>query len=260
MSFTLSLPRRRLTAAVVCVVLMATIPSVSGCSDSDKAAKASGTPDVSAQAAAGPGQCSAGYVAITFDDGPTPMTSAYLRALADNGQTRATFFLTGANAEQDPDSVRKVAEAGHAIGNHSYSHPFLDEAGEPEAFDELLGTNQIIESAVGVSPSLFRPPFGRTNAQIRADATELGMTEVLWTTDSFDYDNVTTDEIVRNALTVRPGGIILLHEGYQTTLDALPAIVKGLTDRGLCPGKVTPSDTAVETWPGQTHNATARAW
>jgi peptidoglycan/xylan/chitin deacetylase (PgdA/CDA1 family) len=86
------------------------------------------------------------------------------------------------------------------------------------------------------------------------------MTEALWTADSFDYDKVGTDEIVRNALAVRPGGVILLHEGYETTLAAIPAIVKGLTERGLCTGRIVPSAAAVEAWPGATHHAVAAAW
>jgi peptidoglycan/xylan/chitin deacetylase (PgdA/CDA1 family) len=206
------------------------------------------------------GPCAAGYVALSFDDGPSAMTPAYIQALNDAGWVKATFFLEGAHALDYPQYVRQLAGAGHWIGNHSFSHPFLDRLGEPDAFDELLGTNQIIQSQTGHAPALFRPPYGRTNAQIRQDATTLGMTEALWTTDSFDYNGISTDDIVANALTVRPGGIVLMHEGYQSTLAAIPRVVDGLAERGLCAGKIVPSATPVEAWPGTTFHATAAHW
>jgi len=86
------------------------------------------------------------------------------------------------------------------------------------------------------------------------------MTEVLWTVDSFDYDGATTRQVVDNALEVEPGGIILLHEGYATTLAAIPQIVNGLADQGLCAGKVVPTETPVEVWPGTSHYAEAAHW
>lgn len=204
--------------------------------------------------------CANGYVAITFDDGPTAMTPDYVQALYDAGWVRATFFLTGAHALDYPQYVDLLAQNGHWIGNHSFSHPFLDDLGEPDTFNELLGTNQILLSQTGSAPTLFRPPYGRTNAQVRQDAYTLGMTEVLWTADSFDYNGITTQEIVDNALQVQSGGIILLHEGYATTLAAIPQIVDGLAERGLCAGKVVPSETPVEAWPGTTYYAVAGHW
>ncbi|MCF2534012.1 polysaccharide deacetylase family protein [Yinghuangia soli] len=242
-------PKRRLIAVLAFAGLAAAVP-----------APAHAAPQTPETPEAAVGQCSAGYAGISFDDGPTPLTSAYVQALADAGWTRATFFLTGAHALDMPDAVRELAAYGHWIGNHSYSHPFLDEAGEPGAFDELLGTNQIIESMTGSAPVLFRPPFGRTTPQIREDARVLGMTEALWTVDSFDYTGIGTDEIVANALTVEPGGVILLHDGYETTLAAIPRIVQGLADRGLCAGKIVPSEAPVQAWPGMTYDAVAAHW
>lgn len=204
--------------------------------------------------------CANGYVAITFDDGPTEMTPDYVDALQDAGWVRATFFLTGAHALDYPQYVDLLAQNGHWIGNHSYSHPFLDTLGEPATFNELLGTNQILLSQTGVAPTLFRPPYGRTNAAVRQDAATLGMTEVLWTTDSYDYNGISTSAIVANAAQVQPGGIILLHEGYSTTLAAIPQIVSDLAARGLCAGKVVPSETAVEAWEGTTFYAVAAHW
>ncbi|ROO88633.1 peptidoglycan/xylan/chitin deacetylase (PgdA/CDA1 family) [Actinocorallia herbida] len=214
----------------------------------------------SAAPAAADEPCANGYVALSFDDGPTTLTPDYVQALHDAGWVRATFFLTGANALDHPSYVDLLAQNGHWIGNHTYSHPFLDTLSSTDVFNELLGTNQILLSQTGVAPTLFRPPYGRTDSTIRGHATTLGMTETLWTTDSLDYNGITAAQITANALTVAPGGIILLHEGYQTTLDALPDIISGLADRGLCAGKIVPSEDPVEAWPGTTFYAVAAHW
>ena len=237
-----ALTRRRLTACLL--VLSASF----------------GTAAAMASTASAAEPCANGYVAITFDDGPAPTTPDYVEALYDAGQVRATFFLTGAHALDHPQHVDLLAQYGHWIGNHSFSHPFLDELGEPAVFNELLGTNQILLAQTGTAPVLFRPPYGRTNASVRQDATTLGMTEALWTTDSCDYTGATARQIAGNALEVQAGGIILLHEGYATTLAAIPQIVNGLADRGLCAGRIVPSDTPVEVWPGTSHYAVADRW
>ncbi|MCD0452717.1 polysaccharide deacetylase family protein [Actinocorallia sp. API 0066] len=234
--------RRRLTACVLALTTaLATVASPSTSASADE-------------------PCANGFVAISFDDGPSELTPDYVQALYDAGWVRATFFLTGAHALEYPEHVDLLAQYGHWIGNHSFSHPFLDELDSTDAFNELLGTNQILLSQTGVAPTLFRPPYGRTNAAIRAHATTLGMTEALWTADSYDYNGVTAEEIVDNALEVEPGGIILLHEGYETTLAAIPDIVSGLADRGICAGKIVPTTTPVEAWPGTYHYAEAAHW
>lgn len=214
---------------------------------------------VAAQADSGR-QCSGGYVAITFDDGPTTSTAAYLKALRDAGRVRATFFVTGTLAQAQPDGTRRIAADGHRIGNHSYTHPDLVGLDPAAAFAELRDTSRIIRAQTGRAPALFRPPFGSTDARTRQDAARLGMTEVIWTADTVDWSGISTDTIVANALTVRPGGIILLHDGLQTTLAAIPKIVDGLAERGLCAGKIVRSATPVEAWPGLTFHAKAARW
>ncbi|MER5771900.1 polysaccharide deacetylase family protein [Streptomyces sp. NPDC001985] len=205
-------------------------------------------------------RCSGGYVALTFDDGPTETTPAYLDALREAGRARATFFVTGALAQARPDGTRRIAAAGHAIGNHSFTHPNLVELAAPAAFAELADTSRVVRAQTGRAPALFRPPFGSTDARTRQDAARLGMTEVIWTADTVDWSGISTETIVANALTVRPGGIILLHDGLRTTLDAIPGIVEGLAARGLCPGRIVRSATPVEAWPGLTFHARAARW
>lgn len=185
-----------------------------------------------------PHHCRNGYVGLTFDDGPTPgTTTALLDALVAGG-ARATFFNIGANEEQHPELVRAEMAAGMWIGNHTWSHPHLTQIGEPAAFEEIWRTQQITREITGHRPKLFRPPFGETNDQVRADAKRLHLLEVLWTVDSRDWAGASTEEIVQAALSMKDGDIILMHDWPQSTVEAVPLILSGLAQRGLCPGKI----------------------
>lgn len=208
-----------------------------------------------------PRPCRSGYVALTFDDGPSTTTAAILGQLAATGQVRATFFNIGAQEQLHPDLVSAEQAAGQWAGDHTYSHPFLDELTAAQAADEILGTQQIHEQITGVREALFRPPYGRTTPAIRAAAQSMGMLEVLWTVDTKDYAGATADEITATALTARNGDIVLMHDaGYDTTVAALPAVIQGLADRGLCAGRIVPSTQAVTAWPGMQFYAKAARW
>jgi endo-1,4-beta-xylanase len=199
-----------------------------------------------------------GYVGLTFDDGPNPAsTSALLEAL-EAGGARATFFIWGEHADQYPELLRDVRSAGMWIANHAYTHPHLPQIEEASAFQEISRTQQTIQRITGTAPTLFRPPYGETNAQVTAGAQRLGLTEVLWTVDSQDWNGAGTDQIVAAAATVQPGGVILMHDGYQTTIDAIPGILAGLASRGLRPGKIVhaPADVSGD---GQISHAVAVA-
>jgi peptidoglycan/xylan/chitin deacetylase (PgdA/CDA1 family) len=199
-----------------------------------------------------------GYVALTFDDGPTKLTPRLLAVMRKIG-VKATFFDTGSHALQYPDAVRQETFQGW-VGNHSYSHPNLVTLGEPGAFNELLGTNQVLQKITGQAPTLFRPPLDAINYKVDFDARELGMTSVEWTTDSYDYTGASTAQIVANAEKVPPGGIILFHDGNQNTINALPAIVDNLAHRGLGVGKIVYSPKPIITSWDETFYATVVHW
>jgi len=151
---------------------------------------------------------------------------------------RATFFNQGDHAEARPDLVRAEQRAGMWIGNHTDTHPHLPELDEPAAFKEILGTQRTLHRITGRRPTLFRPPYGETDDRIRRDEARLGVLEVLWTVDSRDWAGASTDEIVAAARTLQPGGIILMHDWAQASVDAVPQIVGDLRARGLCPGRI----------------------
>jgi peptidoglycan/xylan/chitin deacetylase (PgdA/CDA1 family) len=162
-----------------------------------------------------------GYVGLTFDDGPSATTNQLLAALTSH-HLRATMFDQGNNAEANPGLVRAEKRAGMWIGNHTFTHPHLTQLGEPGTFEEIASTQWVLRDITGREPTLFRPPFGETDDQVRADEDRIGLLEVLWTVDSQDWNGATVDQIVAAAHALRPGGIILMHDWPPNTIQAVP--------------------------------------
>lgn len=211
-------------------------------------------------------ECAEGYVALTFDDGPSMSTTLRIvNALKARG-ARATFFDVGSQVQKYPHLVQQTRAAGMEIANHSYDHPFLDELKAPAVHNELLGTSQIIADVVGSAPTLFRPPFGKTNATVNAEAMSLGMLEVLWTYDTYDWNGAGVEAIKATVQNAKNGDIILMHDaGYQATADAISGIVDDLYERGMCTGRVVRSAIARQAWmdydgPRVVYDAVAVRW
>jgi peptidoglycan-N-acetylglucosamine deacetylase len=192
-------------------------------------------PAVPAQAA--PEPCAAGYVRLTFDDGPNrTATPEILDTLAAHGMT-ATFFVVGQMAAANPAIVRRESREGHTIGNHSWDHPNLTKLDRTQVESELQRTNDVIDQATGTAPTQWRPPYGARNAAVQAAAADVGLTSmVLWTVDPRDWaDPPATTVRDRVLQAVRPGSIVLLHDGTgANTPEALPMILNGLADMGYC--------------------------
>lgn len=188
-------------------------------------------------ASAGAG-CSAGYVGLTYDDGPTPDTTMALLGKLKEAGARATFYDVGQNAAANPELVRARLRAGMWVQNHSYAHPHMTQISDRDAFKEIVDTQTVLRKIKRAAPTQFRPPFGETDDRLRAQERRLGLLEVLWTVDSRDWAGATTEEIVAAADTLQPGGIILMHEWALPTIEAVPQIVARLAARGLCPGRI----------------------
>ena len=212
-----------------------------------------GVAGATAAAAAPPGQrgggpCSAGYVGLTFDDGPTASTPSLLSILRSNNNSTATFFDVGAQMQRYPSAVRDEARLG-TVANHTYDHPFLDELSYTEIFNELLGTNQIAQQITRTAPTLFRPPFDRIDADVTAAQYSLNLLTVLWNIDSDDYDGISSSAIAQNVWNAQAGDVILFHDGVTNTLLALPAILRHFQSEKLCAGDIIPSATPHFAWP-----------
>lgn len=172
-------------------------------------------------------------VALTFDDGPSREHTPRILDVLDREDARATFFVLGDRATKMPDLLVEIDEAGHEIGNHTWSHGSMRSMWASQIRDELTRTSDAVYAAIGRRPGLFRPPFGRYAPSALAVIGDLGMNVVLWSVDGEDWDreaDAAAAVVVRNA---RPGDIVLLHDRTATTAQALPAIIGGLRARGF---------------------------
>ncbi|MFH1676266.1 MAG: polysaccharide deacetylase family protein [bacterium] len=178
------------------------------------------------------GQTTGKYIALTFDDSPMVETPDLLRLL-DELDIKATFFVTGSNAEVRPEILKSIVESGHEIGNHTYSHPNVTKIDSEELENELNVTNDIIRTWTGVIVHLFRPPGGNISSKITKTVYDHDMTTVLWTANGADCTNISASRISSRVLRkCGPGGIILLHDGLPVTRDAVRTIVETLRGKG----------------------------
>ncbi|NHN30612.1 polysaccharide deacetylase family protein [Paenibacillus sp. S3N08] len=173
--------------------------------------------------------------ALTFDDVPdTVYTNQILDVLKQYG-VKATFFVVGNRAEAHPEVVTRIMKEGHAIGNHSYSHPNLAKTDDDKFRDEVLRTEQILAGITGYTHKLFRPPYGNvTEPQILWLASQ-NYHIINWNVDSLDWKGLTAEQVTANVLGhVVPGAVILQHgaggegEDLTGTVQALPIIIEKL--------------------------------
>ena len=172
----------------------------------------------------------AAKVALTFDDGPHPVyTPQLLDGLKERG-VRATFFVVGENIPGNEEILKRMDAEGHLIGNHTYNHVKLSDLDSARACAEVEKTNVLIQEATGKEPEFIRPPFGAWKKTMECS---LGMLPVLWDVDPLDWTTKNTALVVERVLKdTKPGDIILLHDYYQSSVDAALEIVDTLTQRG----------------------------
>ena len=158
---------------------------------------------------------------LSYDDGPNdPHTMRLLEVLARHG-ARATFFLIGRYVQQRPDLVREIAKAGHAIGNHTFTHPLLIFKNRAEIRQELLLCSAALQDAIGEHSNLFRPPFGGRRPVVLRIARELGLEPVMWNVTGYDWSAPPAAVIERKvARRIRGGAVILLHDGGHKQMGA----------------------------------------
>jgi peptidoglycan/xylan/chitin deacetylase (PgdA/CDA1 family) len=174
-------------------------------------------------------------VALTFDDGPSVYTPGILDILRKQ-DVPATFFVIGEHVAQYPRYVRAERAQGDLVGDHTYTHPDLEQLSPDQIRAQLSQTEQAIRSASGYSPRWFRPPYGDVDSEIVAIAASLGLRTVLWSVDPQDWALPGSQAIVDRVLTAaKPGSVILMHDGggdRSETVAALPAIIDVLRSRG----------------------------
>jgi peptidoglycan/xylan/chitin deacetylase (PgdA/CDA1 family) len=153
-------------------------------------------------------------IALTFDDGPNDPHTLNLLDLLARHDVKATFFMIGRFVRERPDIARRVAEAGHAIGNHTYTHPNLIFCSPAQVRLQLEDCERVLADTVGEHSRLFRPPYGGRLPHVMRIARQRGLEPVMWSVSSRDWTLKTSDAIERQvAARIRGGDVVLMHDG-----------------------------------------------
>ena len=168
-----------------------------------------------------------GELALTFDDGPNAVWTPRLLDILFSYEVKASFFLLGSHAQAEPALVRRIVEAGHLIGNHSWSHLNLALTAPSRVREELTMSKQTLEQITGAQVKYFRPPFGARRPYVLRTARDLGMVPVLWNAMTSDWSEPSTDKIVERLTRSidrleRRGRAanIVLHDGSHREISA----------------------------------------
>lgn len=179
----------------------------------------------------------AGYVYLTFDDGPDPTWTPRVLDLLARYNAKATFFDLGQAISRYPSIVQRTANSGHEIADHTFHHMDLTTLGADAFFAEVIRTRDIIKNTTGIYTNCLRPPYGATNQTVRDRAASIGMRLVLWDIDPQDWRrpgaSVIANHVTRYA---SAGSIVLLHDGggdRSQTVAALDTILSTLKSRGF---------------------------
>ena len=180
-------------------------------------------------------------VAITFDDGPNPVsggTEEILAVLAKHN-AKATFFMLGTQAEEFPEMAKKVADAGHQVATHSYSHDekhYLNQTTTEDVIYQISTARKIVGEATGTDPAYIRPPGGNIDGKAILAADTLADGYIGWSIDTLDYTLPGSDSIARTILSeVEPGAVVLMHDGggdRTQTAEALDEAIPKLQEEG----------------------------
>jgi peptidoglycan-N-acetylglucosamine deacetylase len=178
--------------------------------------------------------------ALTFDDGPHPVITPRLLNILHRADARATFFMVGDAARRHGSLLHRVAEAGHAIGNHSWNHPSFPELARRERIRQVRDCQRVLAP---YGRRLFRPPYGHQDLASRLDIAWLRYNVVAWNIDAGDWESLDVGEVTDRVLhEIRPGSVVLFHDGEfgvrqtehrygELTLESVAALLARLRGR-----------------------------
>ena len=164
---------------------------------------------------------------LTFDDGPDPQHTPPLLDLLAAHAAKATFFVIGESAERYPGLLRRIVDEGHALGNHSWSHPRIERLPSHERRDELDRTDRLLRAVDGRDRHDFRPPRGAVSAGMLLDCMRHGRRIAYWSYDSLDYSQRPSSELIATMREhpVCPGDIVLMHDDSGHSLEMLRTLL-----------------------------------
>ena len=168
---------------------------------------------------------------LTFDDGPQEEVTEWVLDLLDRENIQATFFCVGHNVSKNPKIFQRILETGHQVGNHSFSHPNAWKTSTDDYLKDIEKAKKVIRSGY------FRPPYGKVSNKIVKAVKKMGMTTVMWSLLSYDFeDDLDTDKQLKNLFTkVEPGDIVVFHDSqksFSNLKKMLPSFVKHVKDQG----------------------------
>lgn len=185
-------------------------------------------------------------VALTFDDGPYGTSTEKILAILRREHIKATFFVIGKNVEKYPQVMKDIVADGHIVGNHSYNHSIQLQHYSYKVFERNLNhAESIIVKRTGLYPKFFRPPYGLISKTMSDVLAHDGYTSVMWDVDPRDWDPKNSSTTVAASIisTVKPGNIIILHDGHdvhseypkhprENTIEALEMLIDTLEKEG----------------------------
>lgn len=174
------------------------------------------------------------YIAMTFDDGPHPSNTPRLLEMLRARNIKATFYVVGRNVDEYPQIVRRTVAEGHEIGNHSYTHRLLSKMSDSAVLEDLARCRDAVGRAAGVQPRTMRPPYGGLlQRQRELVMAQFGYPTIMWNVDPLDWKRPGAGVVASRILgNTTPGSIVLAHDLHASTIDAMPAALDGLLQRG----------------------------
>ncbi|WP_353931339.1 polysaccharide deacetylase family protein [Okeanomitos corallinicola TIOX110] len=174
-------------------------------------------------------------IALTFDDGPWPKSTAQVLDILKKNDIKGTFFVVGRNVQNYPDLTRQIVAEGHSIANHTWHHWYHHMNAQTAAY-EVANTSDIILKTTGVKTGLFRPPGGIMTNGVVNYARNNKYAVIMWSSDSIDYSRPGVPKLINNIFrSAKPGGIVLMHDGggdRTRTVQALPEIISRFRKQG----------------------------
>lgn len=181
------------------------------------------------------------FIALTFDDGPSPESTDQVLNILSEAAIKATFFVVGKNVRKYPALLKKTASAGHLIANHSNKHSYIMALTPKLILADVEATSSAVKEVIGRRPNYYRPPYGFRTPWGAKAIHDTGYSIVTWNNMTYDYFGLSGKRIIRSIIKrSRAGGIIVLHDGreglaipgYANMLEALPQIIKSLKLQG----------------------------
>lgn len=173
--------------------------------------------------------------ALTFDDGPTGTVMSEILDVLKKNNIKASFFLIGNQVNEYKAVVKRAYDEGNLVLNHSFTHPDFFKLSADSIKKQILDTEDAIYNVTGKRPAILRPPYASLNNTIISTSKDLGYRIAIWSTDTMDWSQKSTENIIKNVVdNVRPGEIIIMHcnDDKEVTVEALPSVISELRAKG----------------------------